>query len=1100
MAPKKLKPAELEEALRKAQQELEDKQKLLDDKESEVSKQKEDLDAARSAQSKLKEEHSEREKALESEAQEAREAADGKLRSELAELQESQQAQSEAVAGKLSTQEEELQSHAEESARMSADLAESRARLEEEHSQLEALQKEQAGSEKQLAEVREAAAEQEELTKLKEQEVTELQTRCDAQQGLIEEFQRDAMTRSIFLDVSFGDCEFANAFAFFMVVALKGRADKRSTDISEPSTRPTFKKASLLLPTDEHFAAETLTVSVYVSVPDPSLGPSHAANRLLGTAEVPLSALKLEQGSSASVRVTQRLVFTRARGMSEVPGSSTSEAQDALTVGRATLGLQIKMLTESERGEVAVSSAPIPPSVPSLDKELWVVKPFRHRLRMLVHRAEGLPPPSSGRSTARLVLRLLRPNGAVVCESSTADVPILSTPHSDSGLAEASFAEEVLLQLEGDLNDVRVQIALETASVGDGGAGGAPTTKSLLELSCFPESMKPMQQFHLYIRPSGPNVVKGPADSSGTARPRLLISLLREPPHEAIPSLGDGAGLEVRITGVSPSRPLPSTVSGALLAFHLASSSDASGALAVPMEVYYYDQRMDLTSFLETCTRRLEQAGGKAHAPCTVTPITKPSRTPTWGDFVVKSWVPTPLLSNITVHLYDMGARENMDVESPFGGVLVGFATLDIASLVQPEVTALLTAGPATRNFILDLRLLQAPGISVALEIECRVWSAATASASGAVQKLNVSSAAEAGLGIGTDGGFGTGPGTTLAGVEREAHEFRLNHELSVQLAKEFNMRAAALKRAGEEIVSLRRQIQILQNENDRLKSQIADEEALVDQVGSRPPPMGIENLSSSELALKLQRALEKYRNEKTKGIEVSRRLEEACRELQRLSGLKRALEELESTHMEQNKELQRLQDECRRIDTYRHLTKTQEKVIAKLEKSLESSLQEVHKAQRVQADIEQLKTENLRLREKCSRIIAGHRREAGPSAGPDMDDLKRQLHHKDDEITRLEMLVRDLRARQPGQPPTPELQQEKHRAQELEASQAEWEQRCARAESRVQALEKQLAETAKNYGGQILELKVQIAQKDARARELEILLKDAESSSDAMR
>jgi hypothetical protein len=160
--------------------------------------------------------------------------------------------------------------------------------------------------------------------------------------------------------------------------------------------------------------------------------------------------------------------------------------------------------------------------------------------------------------------------------------------------------------------------------------------------------------------------------------------------------------------------------------------------------------------------------------------------------------------------------------------------------------------------------------------------------------------------------------------LSQEAHDFRLNHELSVQLAKEFNLRAAALKKAGEEIVGLRRQVQLLQGENVRLKSQLEDEERLAADVQRRPPPEGFDRLSSNELASKLQRAHEKYREEKSKGAELGRRLEEALKEASRGRGLQRTLGELETAHMQQNKELQRLQDENRKIDKYRQAAKTQ--------------------------------------------------------------------------------------------------------------------------------------------------------------------------------
>merc|ERR1712087_77605 len=241
------------------------------------------------------------------------------------------------------------------------------------------------------------------------------------------------------------------------------------------------------------------------------------------------------------------------------------------------------------------------------------------------------------------------------------------------------------------------------------------------------------------------------------------------------------------------------------------------------------------------------------------------------------------------------------------------------------------------------------------------------------------------------------------------------------------------------------------------------------------------------------QRALEKYRNERAKGVELTRRVEETLKEVARGRGLARALEDLEKAHLEQNREIQRLQEENRKIDTYRETTKTQEKVIAKLEKILENSLQEVQKAQRVQVDVERLKTENLRLRERCAHLVARRKYESG--GAEEADDLQRQIAAKDDEIARLEVVVRDLQGGQQSGAEPRELTNERQRLAELEATRLDWEQRCTAAEHRLQMLQQQLGDSSKRYGGEISNLQVEIAKRDARIVELEYLLKEREGS-----
>ena len=63
---------------------------------------------------------------------------------------------------------------------------------------------------------------------------------------------------------------------------------------------------------------------------------------------------------------------------------------------------------------------------------------------------------------------------------------------------------------------------------------------------------------------------------------------------------------------------------------------------------------------------------------------------------------------------------------------------------------------------------------------------------------------------------------------------------------------------------------------------------------------------------------MEKYREEKAKGVELARRLEDMLKEVNRVKGLERSLDELQEAHLEQNKVLQRLQEEGRKLEKYR--------------------------------------------------------------------------------------------------------------------------------------------------------------------------------------
>merc|ERR1712039_161804 len=187
---------------------------------------------------------------------------------------------------------------------------------------------------------------------------------------------------------------------------------------------------------------------------------------------------------------------------------------------------------------------------------------------------------------------------------------------------------------------------------------------------------------------------------------------------------------------------------------------------------------------------------------------------------------------------------------------------------------------------------------------------------------------------------------------------------------------------------------------------------------------------------------------------------------------------------------------ENRELDTYRQTTKTQEKVIAKLEQILEKSLEEVQKAQCVQVDVERLKTENMRLRDRCAQLVA-RRRQSDEGEDADTEELRRQLVQKCDEVARLQALVQELRSKHSQQSEaavaaSPEVARERARLEELEARRLEWEQRCQSAENRVQVLQQQLTETSKRYGAEISSLRVEVAKRDARIMELEFLARES--------
>eukprot|EP00928_Gymnodinium_smaydae_P030459 TRINITY_DN22650_c0_g1_i2.p1 TRINITY_DN22650_c0_g1~~TRINITY_DN22650_c0_g1_i2.p1 ORF type:complete len:1049 (-),score=304.06 TRINITY_DN22650_c0_g1_i2:54-3200(-) len=924
-----------------------------------------------------------------------------------------------------------------------------------------------------------------------------------------------------FLDVAVGECEFASAFAYFVVLQVGEGGKRWSTDVSPPSDRPIFGTSSFLLPLDAPASeSEALVASVYISVADPISIGAPPVVRLLGEARVPLTELQLPDAPSASAaarskRCVRSVEFLRAAAANAAAagrpagGGPVASGGSQLVVGRATLVMQVKALSAGEAATAATSAAaaaaPLPASFPSLDRSLWLARPFQHRLRVLLHSVEGVPAPAApapdvdatgaSRTLLRFALRLSRRDGQVLQESSSGDVPVVAG--ATGGAVDVSFGQEVVLPLPlptatggGDLGDLRAHLAIEMVSVSY--ATGAVSVASLLDLMWPVRTLQAFVPIHFVARPSE---ATSAATSFARPRPAVVVSLVREPAHESLGQLGAAGtyGAEVRLHGVPASRSLPDVVERALVALAPEPLAAGAGAAAVqiPVATFYYDQPMELGTFLESQSR-----GGSGGGPrLFLSPMVGGERTPHWGQFTLRCNATPGAVSNLSLLLFDCGTshRRSPSDATSLGGKLLGFATLD-ASALLPASSASATstaAAPTHRSYMLDLRLLEAPGAAASLEVEARIWQPGQLGAAGA----GAGAASEVAL-------LSARSAVSAASPRPEpGDEFRLNHDVSVHLAKEFNMRAAALKRAGEEIVGLRRQIQILEENNTQLKAQVDDEERLAEEVLRKPPPEGLDKLSSVELASKLHRALERYREEKARGTELSRRLEEVLREAARGRGLERALEQLEQAHLEQNRELQRWQEEGKKAETYRQTTRAQEKVITKLERILEGSLQEVQKAQRVQVDVERLKTENLRLRERQAQLVAARGAGAamtgvsGVSTSAGGTDRAADVAHLETVVRDLQRQLQQQRSAVEGSAAAESATQLDGGSADLERERLEWEQRCTAAEQRWRMLQQQLTDSSRRYGAEIATLKVEVAKRDASIKELEYLLKEQGAS-----
>ena len=83
-------------------------------------------------------------------------------------------------------------------------------------------------------------------------------------------------------------------------------------------------------------------------------------------------------------------------------------------------------------------------------------------------------------------------------------------------------------------------------------------------------------------------------------------------------------------------------------------------------------------------------------------------------------------------------------------------------------------------------------------------------------------------------------------------------------------------------------------------------------------------------------------------------------------------MENYQKQHQENAKKLLKMQQEIQKSHLYKETIKKQEKVIAKLEKLMESSLKDTQKARSAMIELERIKTENINLQKQMKQIAFG--------------------------------------------------------------------------------------------------------------------------------
>ena len=197
------------------------------------------------------------------------------------------------------------------------------------------------------------------------------------------------------------------------------------------------------------------------------------------------------------------------------------------------------------------------------------------------------------------------------------------------------------------------------------------------------------------------------------------------------------------------------------------------------------------------------------------------------------------------------------------------------------------------------------------------------------------------------------------------------------------------------------------------------------------------------------------YRDERKRNEEFSAALKSAQQELAQSQQIQAELEIVKQQLKESAKTIYSLKQDISKTDLYKATIKKQEKVISKLEALMENTFKDTEKARNALVELEQLKTENLNIKNQLKKSQKGDSNEA-------------QYYKK--ECERLEGLINNLREELKSKRPVSVS------SSELEREKMELEVKLLKANARVEALQNEMTENAKNFAKEISTLKMMIS------------------------
>jgi len=294
--------------------------------------------------------------------------------------------------------------------------------------------------------------------------------------------------------------------------------------------------------------------------------------------------------------------------------------------------------------------------------------------------------------------------------------------------------------------------------------------------------------------------------------------------------------------------------------------------------------------------------------------------------------------------------------------------------------------------------------------------------------------------------------------------ELTQKQEIIHRMMKEVDDKTESLKLTGAEIVDLRKQIKLLQNENQILRKRLGQEEQM--QIESLVT-QEIHKMSLPELKSKIIKLSQAYRGERLRNEEFEKALRQAQNEIANARKLANDLEQLQKVHEEDSEKYLNLQRETQKIGLYRETIKKQEEVILKMEGLLKKTMNEKERQKNSLLELEQLRTENLKLQKEIKDFVVNSTPGVLGRGNIELEKSKK-------EVARLQTIVNELQNDLNNKRP---ISAEK---KELQNEILELEVKYQKANARISSLQKELETSAKNYAKEIAALKLILAEKEA--------------------